>query len=100
MRASRCVAALHARRWESSALASSGTIAELVADLGGAAGPRDCLLMVEADLPEGPVVTFGSAAVKDVAGLDLKRLVAGGRGAFGRVRRAVFKIGPTPPLQR
>jgi glycolate oxidase len=92
-------AALDHRGLESSALASSGTIAELVEDGGAAAGPRAGLLMVEAELPDGPVATFGSAAVKDVAGLDLKRLVAGGGGAFGRVRRAVFKIGPTPPQQ-
>ena len=37
---------------------------------------------------------FGSAAMKDVAGLDAKRLVAGGHGAFGRVERVTLRAAP------
>jgi glycolate oxidase len=37
---------------------------------------------------------FGSAAMKDVAGFDAKRLVAGGRGTFGRVHRAILRAVP------
>ena len=49
---------------------------------------RGALLGVEATLPGGHHARFGSAAMKDVAGLDAKRLIAGGRGAFGRVGNA------------
>jgi glycolate oxidase len=70
------------------------TLAELVEESGNRGLARSTLLAVEAELDDGPTVTFGSAAVKDVAGLDLKRLVAGGHGAFGRVRSATFRISP------
>lgn len=55
---------------------------------------RRALLGVEATLPGGHRAKFGSAAMKDVAGLDAKRLIAGGRGAFGRVERATLKAVP------
>jgi len=32
--------------------------------------------------------------MKDVAGLDAKRLVAGGRGTFGRVERVTLRAAP------
>ena len=32
--------------------------------------------------------------MKDVAGLDAKRLIAGGRGAFGRVERVTLSLDP------
>ena len=87
-------AALESAGLSPRAFQAGGTVAELV-EMGGSAGEaRADLLSVEAVLPDGPPVTFGSAAVKDVAGLDLKRLVAGGEGAFGRVRRATFKVAP------
>jgi glycolate oxidase len=86
------VAALGRGRLNSPALHGSGNVAELVQVRGNQGGARADLLAVEADLPDGQVVTFGSAAVKDVAGLDLKRLVAGGGGVLGQVRRASFKV--------
>ncbi len=55
---------------------------------------RRALLGVEATLPGGHHATFGSAAMKDVAGLDAKRLVAGGRGAFGRLERVTLRAVP------
>ena len=55
---------------------------------------RAALLGVEAVLPGGHRARFGSSAMKDVAGLDAKRLVAGGRGAFGRVERATLRAMP------
>lgn len=85
------VAALGTRGLASPALRQQGSIAELVQGRGSVGDARANLLAVEAELPDGQLVTFGSAAVKDVAGLDLKRLVAGGGGALGQVRRALFK---------
>jgi FAD/FMN-containing dehydrogenase len=76
------------------ALAFVGDVAQLVEDGGNRGLTRATLLGVEAELADGPTVIFGSAAVKDVAGLDLKRLVAGGGGAYGRVRSAIFKVSP------
>jgi glycolate oxidase len=76
------------------ALDFAGTVAQLVEEGGNRGLARSTLLAVEAELADGPTVTFGSTAVKDVAGLDLKRLVAGGGGRFGRVRSAIFKVSP------
>jgi glycolate oxidase len=57
-------------------------------------GARDSLLAISAQLPDGPVVRFGSAAVKDVAGYDLKRLYIGSGNAFGHLGGAIFRIAP------
>ena len=77
------------------ALAFDGIVADLVESGGNRGAVRSTLLAVEAQLADGPSVSFGSAAVKDVAGLDLRRLVAGGRGAFGRLLSATFKVSPS-----
>jgi FAD/FMN-containing dehydrogenase len=71
-----------------------GTVGELVDMLGHREPVRAALLAVSAVLPGGGMATFGSAAVKDVAGLDAKRLLAGGRGAFGRVVAATLRTLP------
>lgn len=76
------------------ALEGTGTVGAAVEREGNRSPIRPLLLFTEADLPDGPTVRFGSAAMKDVAGLDAKRLVAGGRGSFGRVRRAAFRMFP------
>ncbi|HEV3234903.1 MAG TPA: FAD-linked oxidase C-terminal domain-containing protein [Candidatus Dormibacteraeota bacterium] len=78
------------------ALEVDGTVGGLVAKLGNREPARGALLAVGATLPEGERVQFGSAAVKDVAGLDAKRLLAGGRGGFGRVETATFRATPLP----
>lgn len=52
---------------------------------------RPALLCIEADLPHGRV-RFGSAAVKDVAGLDAKRLLTGNR--LATIARATFRAAP------
>ena len=67
-------------------------MADLVEREGNAGEVRANLLAVEAELPDGELAHFGSAAVKDVAGLDLKRLVAGGQGMMGRVRAATLRV--------
>ncbi len=73
---------------------SAETVGEHLASAGHRQPARGALLCVEATLADGPAVRFGSAAVKDVAGLDAKRLIAGTQGAFGRIERAIFRVTP------
>jgi glycolate oxidase len=54
---------------------------------------RAALLAVTAELPDGPVATFGSKAIKDVAGYDLKRLFIGSGEAFGVLRAVTLRVG-------
>jgi len=57
---------------------------------------RHTLLGVEAVLRDGHAVRFGSSAIKDVAGYDLKRLYLGGEGAFGPLQQATLRLWPRP----
>ena len=94
-----CVAtsvALAAQGLRCAAVEGEGTVGELVALMGNRNPARGALLAVEATLPDGERVRFGSAAVKDVAGLDAKRLLAGGGGGFGRIERATLRAAPAP----
>ena len=56
---------------------------------------RDALLAVRATLPDGAAVRFGSDAVKDVAGYDLKRLFTGSGEAFGTLHEVTLRVTPT-----
>ena len=76
------------------AMESEGMVADAIESAGHRQPARRALLGVEATLPGGYRAKFGSAAMKDVAGLDAKRLIAGGRGAFGRVERATLRAVP------
>ena len=76
------------------AMECDGVVADAIEGSGHRQPARRALLGVEATLPGGYRVKFGSAAMKDVAGLDAKRLIAGGRGAFGRVERATLRAVP------
>jgi glycolate dehydrogenase FAD-linked subunit len=76
------------------AVEADGVVADIVEAAGNRQPARAVLLGIEALLPGGHHARFGSAAMKDVAGLDAKRLVAGGRGAFGRVERAILRAMP------
>jgi glycolate oxidase len=76
------------------AMESDGVVADAIEGAGHRQPARRALLGVEATLPGGYRAKFGSAAMKDVAGLDAKRLIAGGRGAFGRVERATLRAVP------
>jgi len=60
------------------------------------AAVRDCILAVGATLPEGDMARFGSSAVKDVAGYDLKRLYIDGGARFGHVDEVTLKVAPLP----
>ena len=57
-------------------------------------GARACLLAVNVTLPDGPSARFGSNAVKDVAGYDLKRLYTGSGAAYGDVREVTLQVRP------
>ena len=77
-------------------MATDSLVAAVIEGTGNRQPARAALLGLEAVLPDGHRATFGSAAMKDVAGLDVKRLVAGGHGAFGRVERATLRATPRP----
>jgi glycolate oxidase len=85
--------ALSARRFASDWLDVEGSVRQAVED-GDQMELRAALLGVTVTLLDGPIARFGSAAIKDVAGLDAKRLVAGGGGAFGTVSRAILRVRP------
>ena len=76
------------------AMATDAIVAQLIEGSGNRQPARAALLGIDAVLAGGHRATFGSAAMKDVAGLDAKRLVAGGRGAFGRIERATLRAVP------
>jgi len=57
---------------------------------------RHTLLGVVAVLRDGHAVRFGSSAIKDVAGYDLKRLYLGGEDVFGPLRQATLRLWPRP----
>ena len=76
------------------AMETDGVVADVIEVAGHRQPARGALLGVEATLPGGHHARFGSAAMKDVAGLDAKRLIAGGRGAFGRVQRVTLRAVP------
>ena len=82
------------------ALETVGTVADALEraaapeDPGNRVAARAALLALRVRLPDGPMASFGSAAVKDVAGLDAKRLVAGAGGRFGRVESAILRMVP------
>jgi glycolate oxidase len=56
------------------------------------AAARACLLAVDVTLPDGPSARFGSNAVKDVAGYDLKRLYSGSGTTYGEVREVTLQV--------
>jgi glycolate oxidase len=69
------------------------TVGALVGGAEARAEVRAALLAVTAALPDGPVATFGSKAIKDVAGYDLKRLFIGSGAEFGVVRGVTLRVG-------
>jgi glycolate oxidase len=73
---------------------ADGLVGRLIEQAGNRQPARAALLGVDAVLPGGQHARFGSSAMKDVAGLDAKRLVAGGRRAFGEVSRVTLKAAP------
>ena len=91
-------AALAARGLRCALPAGGGTVGETITrDDAHRAAVRDDLLAVRAALPDGPTVRFGSNAVKDVAGYDMKRLFIGSGGAFGTLHEATLRVRPSTP---
>jgi glycolate oxidase len=75
--------------------ATQRTVGELIAHPNAAERPdvRHALLGLDVVLPDGhDPARFGGETMKDVAGYDTKRLFIGGRGAFGAITTAIFKI--------
>jgi glycolate oxidase FAD binding subunit len=70
----------------------------------GASGPRRMLYGTARDLligvtmvrPDGAVARAGGKVVKNVAGYDLGKLVAGSYGTLGLVTECVFRLHPLP----
>jgi len=76
------------------AVADARTLGAALSSPAARAGVRAALLAVRATLPDGQAVRFGSDAVKDVAGYDLKRLYVGSGGEFGTVSEVTLRITP------
>jgi len=70
------------------------TVGALVSGEGDRAAVRDALLAVETTLHDGYPARFGSNAVKDVAGYDMKRLFIGSGTAFGTLNRTILRVLP------
>jgi glycolate oxidase len=69
------------------------TVGELVGGRSDRGEVRAALLAVTAALADGPVATFGSKAIKDVAGYDLKRLFIGSGMVFGVLSGVTLRLG-------
>lgn len=80
------------------------TVGGIVAS--GGAGPRrlryglpqEWLLAVRVVLPSGDLVKAGVGVVKNVAGYDLPRLLAGSWGTLGVLVELTFKVAPLPEV--
>ena len=70
------------------------TVASAISGERDRAAARDALLAVETTLHDGGSARFGSNAVKDVAGYDLKRLFIGSGAAFGTLDRVTLRLLP------
>ncbi len=57
----------------------------------------DYVLGLQVVLADGTVVRLGGSTVKNVAGLDLKRLFIGSEGTLGVITEATLQLRPIPP---
>lgn len=61
---------------------------------------RDYLLGVKLVNGHGKCLQFGGQVMKNVAGYDVSRLVAGSRGTLGVILEVSFKVLPRPAIER
>lgn len=57
----------------------------------------DYVLGMEVVLAGGRILRLGGTTIKDVAGLDLKRLFVGSEGTLGVITEATLRLRPAPP---
>ncbi len=62
--------------------------------------PRDLLLGLTVVDGAGRILELGGRVVKNVAGFDLVRLMAGSRGGLGMITEATFRLHPLPAGDR
>jgi glycolate oxidase FAD binding subunit len=82
---------------------AGGTVGGLIA--AGVAGPlrlrfgtpRDLLIGITMIRADGTVARAGGKVVKNVAGYDLGKLLAGSSGTLGLLAEATFRLHPRPP---
>lgn len=61
---------------------------------------RDYLLGLETVLSSGEVMVSGGKTIKNVAGYDLTRLMAGSEGTLGIFTKIIVKLLPLPPAKK
>ncbi|MHB8646023.1 MAG: FAD-binding oxidoreductase [Thermomicrobiales bacterium] len=87
--------ALAARGFQCALTNEGGTtVAATVSGEDDRVAVRDALLAVETMLRDGRAARFGSNAVKDVAGYDMKRLFIGSGTAFGTLASVTLRMLP------
>jgi glycolate dehydrogenase FAD-binding subunit len=59
-------------------------------------GPRDLVLGLRAALPDGSVIKSGGKVIKNVAGYDLGKLMAGSFGTLGAIVEVSVRLHPRP----
>jgi glycolate oxidase FAD binding subunit len=59
--------------------------------------PRDLLIGITVVRADGTVARSGGKVVKNVAGYDLGKLLAGSGGTLGLITEATFRLHPVPP---
>ncbi|MCC7415642.1 MAG: FAD-binding oxidoreductase [Acidobacteria bacterium] len=62
--------------------------------------PRDLVIGVQICAADGTLAKAGGQVVKNVAGYDLGRLVAGSFGSLGAIVSATFKLSPLPAASK
>jgi glycolate oxidase FAD binding subunit len=62
-------------------------------------GPRDLVLGVTVALSDGTVARAGGKVIKNVAGYDLSKLMAGAFGTLGLIARVALRLHPIPRQQ-
>ena len=84
---------------------NAGTLGGAIASgLSGPARPwrgsvRDAVLGVEIVNGAGERLRFGGSVMKNVAGYDISRLMAGARGRLGLILSASVRVAPRPPAE-